>query len=117
MRFAKPLLAVGIVLEIAAAALGGYAIRLGTTHSDALAWLVLAMVAAVAGMAAIIGGMYMLIRIARRSTEPQPSDSVRCYCLISSRRGTGRCSDEPRPSALDEVAGGRGDVRDLRLSG
>ena len=63
MRFAKPVLAVGIVLEIAAAALGGYAIRLGTTDSDALAWLVLAMVAAVAGMAAIIGGMYMLIRI------------------------------------------------------
>jgi len=62
MRFAKPVLALGIVLEIAAAALGGYAIRLGTTDSDALAWLVLAMVAAVAGMAAIIGGMYMLMK-------------------------------------------------------
>ena len=62
MRFAKPLLAVGIVLEIAAAALGGYAIRLGAADSDALAWLVLAMVAAVAGMAAIIGGMYMLMK-------------------------------------------------------
>ena len=62
MRFAKPVLALGIVLEIAAAALGGYAIRLGTTDPDALAWLVLAMVAAVAGMAAIIGGMYMLMK-------------------------------------------------------
>ena len=62
MRFAKPVLALGIVLEIAAAALGGYAIRLGTTDSDALVWLVLAMVAAVAGMVAIIGGMYMLMK-------------------------------------------------------
>ena len=62
MRFAKPVLALGIVLEIAAAVLGGYAIRLGTGDSDALAWLVLAMVAAVAGMAAIIGGMYMLMK-------------------------------------------------------
>ena len=62
MRFAKPILAVGIILEIAAALLGGYAIRLGTTDSDALAWLVLAMIAAVAGMAAIIGGMYMLMK-------------------------------------------------------
>ena len=62
MRFAKPVLALGIVLEIAAAALGGYAIRLGTTDSDALAWLVPAMVAAVAGMAAIIGGLYMLMK-------------------------------------------------------
>ena len=63
MRFAKPLLAIGIVLEIAAAALGGYAIRLGTDWTQtALAWLVLAMVAAVAGMATIIGGMYMLMK-------------------------------------------------------
>jgi hypothetical protein len=62
MRFAKPILGLGIVLEIAAAVLGGYAIRLGTTDSDAVAWLVLAMVAAVAGMAAIIGGMYLLLK-------------------------------------------------------
>jgi len=62
MRFAKPILVLGIVLEIAAAVLGGYAIRLGTTDSDAVAWLVLAMVAAVAGMAAIIGGMYLLLK-------------------------------------------------------
>ena len=52
----------GVVLEIAAAALGGYAIRLGAGDSDALVWLVLAMVAAVAGMAAIIGGLYMLMK-------------------------------------------------------
>jgi len=62
MRFAKPILGLGIVLEIAAAVLGGYAIRLGTTDSDAVAWLVLAMVAAVAGMAEIIGGMYLLLK-------------------------------------------------------
>ena len=62
MRLAKPVLALGVVLEIAAAAFGGYAIRLGTTDSDALTWLVLAMVAAVAGMAAIIGGLYMLMK-------------------------------------------------------
>ena len=62
MRFAKPLLALGVVLEIAAAVLGGYAIRLGVGDSDSLAWLVSAMVAAFAGLAAIIGGVYMLMK-------------------------------------------------------
>ena len=62
MRFAKPILVLGIVLEIAAAVLGGYAIRLGIRDTDAVVWLVVAMVAAVAGMAAIIGGMYMLMK-------------------------------------------------------
>ena len=62
MRFAKPVLVLGVVLEIAAAVLGGYAIRLGVGDTDALVWLVVAMVAAVAGMAAIIGGMYMLMK-------------------------------------------------------
>ena len=62
MRFAKPVLVLGVILEIAAAVLGGYAIRLGVGDTDALIWLVVAMVAAVAGMAAIIGGMYMLMK-------------------------------------------------------
>ena len=62
MRFAKPVLVLGVILEIAAAVLGGYAIRLGVGDTDALAWLVVAMVAAVAGMAAIIGGMYALMK-------------------------------------------------------
>ena len=62
MRFAKPVLALGVVLEIAAVALGAYAIRLGVGESDALVWLVSAMAAAVAGMAAIIGGLYVLMK-------------------------------------------------------
>ena len=63
MRFAKPVLMLGVILEIAAAVLGGYAIRLDAVgDSDALIWLVAAMVAAVAGMAAIIGGMYALMK-------------------------------------------------------
>ena len=62
MRFAKPVLVLGVILEIAAAVLGGYAIRLGVGDTDALIWLVAAMVAAVAGMAAIIGGMYALMK-------------------------------------------------------
>ncbi len=62
MRFAKPVLALGAVLEIAALAFGAYAIRLGAGDSDALVWLVSAMAAAVAGMAAIIGGLYMLMK-------------------------------------------------------
>ena len=62
MRYAKPVLAVGAVLEMAAVVFGAYAIRLGVGDSGALVWLVSAMVAAVAGMAAIIGGLYMLMK-------------------------------------------------------
>jgi hypothetical protein len=62
MSFAKPVLVLGVILEIVAAVLGGYAITLGVGDSDALIWLVVAMVAAVAGMAAIIGGLYALMK-------------------------------------------------------
>ena len=62
MRFARPVLVLGVILEVAAAVLGGYAISIGVGDTDALIWLLGAMVAAVAGMAAIIGGMYMLMK-------------------------------------------------------
>ena len=59
---AKWVLGAGVGLELAAVGFGAYAIRLGPGGSDALLWLVLAAAAAVAGMGAIIGGLYELMK-------------------------------------------------------